>query len=536
MGIFINLMIIPQRISREKWASVYKETLRLVEAYDFMDKIEGRRNGLQYFYARKTEDRANLFGKGCHGWHSVGDMRTGCNTEDYTLYADINAYLPEAQTEDNGADILLCGLRHMADIDKPNTCINIWGNQSRGEDSHIYLLAIACLIADRFPKAAMVSGDISVGQCRRAVKWANEYLDEAIDLPCTGRMDKLLERLKNSAVPGEKLLEAFYALTDEAKNAGMGEFLKKEFSSRELTQYYRKRFLAFKADQRGFVSTMKEYLEMGYDFEELCRIAVGDPDGMRMEPEAFLRQVIETKLYIKEKEIRDFTKTPRENADCEEVDKNKGIVARLMGLLCGAGNKNAAAFYPLDKIKADCKNVFGNQCDVEAVIDRLIAEEEKSNKDSIQSIFYDDADSILRQELLRAEKECREDEKYEVSAYSDIIDFTPGCSIRPQLEADLIKNFKAIYRFAEKEFEEFKILNREQREKYFICNNHHVLLKEEVWNRIFDKVMDDKYIIRIYGLFGVNCSKQDGYRFCKNLFSNLQAIDYYWDKAMKSRR
>ncbi len=542
MGIFINLSIIPGRIPAEEWRRVYQESLRLVEAYDFMDKVEGERNGLSYVYAEKSRDRENLWGKCCHGWHSVGDMRTGFNTEDYMLYEDIHAYLPQTRAEDNGADILLNRLYYMDDIEKPGGCINIWGNKTQGEDSHIYLLAIGCLIADRFPDAAMVSGDISVGQCRRAVRWANQYLEKPVFLPHTGQREKLLQRLRRTDVPEERLLEAFLFLTDEAKDARMGEFLQREFDRKAWYQYYRSQFGRYQIDQRGYFRILKEYLVMGFDFGGLCRMTVKDPEGMRADPEKFLERVLESRLHVAEKETCDLTWTAREKADQEEADTIRGLFAGFMGTLCGAENRNVAAFYPLERIREDCRSAFGDLCDVDAVIDRALeADRSKKdsdqsvkgmNKDSLQNLLYDDPESLLYKEAERLERKRREEEKYDIRSYQELIDFVPGCRVRPELEEDLIRNFQLLHRSALDGFEKFQTFNEEERENYFIRKNRNVLLRKEVWERIFDSVMEDAYIIRFYGLFQVDCTQRAGYIFCKNLTANLQVIDYYWEKTL----
>ena len=199
IGIVINLHLIPRRISPKEWREVYQESLKLVEAYDFMDRIEARRNGLRYFAAQKSKDRPLFMNREGHGWLAVGDLRTGEGTGEFMLSEDIHTYMPDEgskrQRKDRGEEILLNCLEGMKGVKKPQGCVNIWGNQTRGTDSHIYLLAIACLIVSRFPEAAMVSGDISVGQCRRAVRWANQYLVKEIGLPVTGQMDRLLVRL-----------------------------------------------------------------------------------------------------------------------------------------------------------------------------------------------------------------------------------------------------------------------------------------------------------------------------------------------------
>lgn len=532
MGIYIDLRIIPQRILPKDWERVYQESLCLIDNYAFMDRIEAERNGLHYFYAVRARDRENLFGTGCHGWNSVGDMRTGANTEDYTLYGDIHAYLPDGQVEDDGADILLAGLSGMDGIMGPACCINIWGNKTQGEDSHIYLLAAACLIADRFPEAAMVSGDISAGQCRRAVEWANQYLDKPVGLPVTACRERLVKRLKKSGIPADRRLKAFYILTQEAKDAGMGAFVRREFGMEEIAGYYRKCFVRYEINQHGFSSYLREYLEMGHDFKELCRIVVSSPEGMQVPPEKFLRKIIESKLHIESKETFDYTRLSGESADCGEVDNIQKMFAKVMGLLCGAGNRNVNAFYPLERIVEDCQEVFGSRCDVSSLTESLLKEaEEKGNEDILQSVLYDDADSVCRQDALRKSRRACEEEKYDINSYRELPDFIPGCRVRPELEEDIVKNFRILHQFAGEAFEEFRALDRVQRESYFIRNNQNILLHEEVWDIIFEKIMDDAYIKRIYSLFNVNCGEKDGYTFCRNMFASLQALDYYWDKA-----
>ena len=98
IGIVINLHLIPRRISPKEWREVYQESLKLVEAYDFMDRIEARRNGLRYFFARKSKDRPLFLNRECHGWFAVGDLRTGEGTGEFMLSEDIHAYMPDEGT------------------------------------------------------------------------------------------------------------------------------------------------------------------------------------------------------------------------------------------------------------------------------------------------------------------------------------------------------------------------------------------------------------------------------------------------------
>ncbi len=103
--------------------------------------------------------------------------------------------------------------------------------------------------------------------------------------------------------------------------------------------------------------------------------------------------------------------------------------------------------------------------------------------------------------------------------------------MKPSLEEDLIRNFCALHSYTGQTFEEFCSLKREERENYLIQMAAGLLLREEVWDRIFCSVMDDAYIERIYGILSVNREQRDGELFCRSLFSNLKAIDYYWEKT-----
>lgn len=572
MSTIINLYLIPRRISPEEWGMVYRESLKLVEACDLMDRIETRRNGLRYFLAQKAGSREGFPGRNGQGWLSVGDFRTGESTGEFMLLEDIHAYLPKDKGEppnedkalvqihgqtqeqpqgmakgqshsrqgDQGEDILLRVLEDMrkgtGKSRKAQGCVNLWGQPTRGLDSHIYLLAIACLIVSRFPEAAIVSGDISAGQCRRALRWANQHLEKPVDLPVTSQMDKLLQRLRKASLSGLRLLRAFYQLTDEAKDGRMGDFLRKEFTKEELYDFYRRRFLHFQINQRGFVRIMKEYLEMGFDFQGLCRLAVSDPEGMQANLEEFLRRVLESKLHVKEKETYDFARTAGERGDYDRPDTDRELPARIFSMLTGMGNRNVNAYYPLEKIREDCRAVWGERqggCEADAVIDRLMAEEVNGRKNSLQAILYDNPDGLLRPGAFGANQGERgwKEERYDVNSYRELAGFVPGCRVKPELEEDLMRNFGLLHQYVEIAFEEFSILRKEERENYLIQETADLLLRQEVWDIIFDRVMDDTYIVRIYGILCVNRDQEDGALFCRSLLFNLKAVDYYWEKT-----
>ncbi len=268
MGVYLGLSIIPERITDEEWASVYQETLQLVAQYPFMDIADGERNGLTYSFVRQAQHRSNVEG-GYDGWQSVGDLLTFAGTERFTVLSDLEAYRKSScRAKDNGADVWLGDLRHDIDVTRPSTGSAIWFSKTRGRNSWMYLIAVACLIISRFPDAATVSFDVNAALCRKAVNWANAYLDRPIDVPDTAVKERLMARLVRAGVPRHQLLNAFLQLTIEEKEPQMGQYILAEFSEEEICQYYKER-LAIEgcADDAFF-----EYLYMGFDFDDLCGI------------------------------------------------------------------------------------------------------------------------------------------------------------------------------------------------------------------------------------------------------------------------
>lgn len=444
MGISIHLHIAPERIGAKEWKAAYEETLRLIGEYPFIDIITEERNGIRYLYTKRTAHRACIDGKGFDGWRSAGDMASGVNTGDFYLYSRIEAYRYEELEEDNGRDILLNQLQEADEEAKVNVCYDIWGGETHGADSHIYLLAVGCLLADRFPDGVMVWGDITKDQCEQAVSWANQYLERKIEAPVTCRGEALLRRLKKSGLTGEEILAAFMKLTLERKDCQMGELIRERLLPEVIYRYYRKRFSYYEDWSRaGFIWELREYKEMGYDFKSLQCMLIGDSEGNRLTIEEYRKAV------MKMKRLEGLT----------VLEGNGGME--------NAGNSPGA----------------------------------------------------------------------DVGSYEELIRFTPDCRVSPEMEEAMKVNFKILHKMAEKGFEEFQTYTREQRENYFLKkSSRYILLHETVWSRIFDRIMEDDYIKRYYGLFCVNVFYKKDRDICRALFRNPDVIDYYWEKTAGEER
>ena len=493
MGIHINLDIVPQRITEEKWHKVYQESLKLIEAFPFMDMVKRKKGDCEYVCGTRTKNRTGIFENECFGWHSIGDMDTGSNTEDFIMYDDIRMYMRGNDKSDNGVDILL-EQSELGEDRCPFGVRNVFGGKTQGELSHIPLLAIACLLETRLPeRSAMVSGDINLAQCRKAVEWANGFLDEPIMLPVICRKEALYERLAAAGLCGEELVGQTLYLTLEAKGPELGSFLR-EKQADGWYAYFRESLKIYDYDTRGFEDTLKQYLELGGDFEDLCRMLVADPAGKQLSPEKFLEIIIRMKLHVEDKITYDFTRTDRDNADKDNVDGIQVMMQRVFGIFFGLGNHNVNAYIPLEQIKTICETVFGSLCNVEELIDQVMKrQEEEDKKETVQSQLYDGKLEELSQKHEKKVEELAQ--KYDVKDKDDLDSWKEGCRMEPQLENWLMNLCRQLHEFSGKYFGSFREMNRGDREGFFLRRHqNHLLLSDTTWDQIWDGIMDDEYI------------------------------------------
>jgi len=390
MGINIYLRIFSERITQEQWQAVYEESLKLLEAFPFMDVIIKEKNGKKYRCGTRTKSRKIKSDQDCLGWHTIGDMTNGSTTESFTLYNDIREYQYGLNVESDRSDILLSRLN----FDNKNydaiTPKSVFYGKTQGALTHIPLLGIACMIIDMLPEgSADVYGDINLAQCRRAVRWVNEVLGKQIQLPVECYHERLFERLRKAGLTGTDLVSALLRLTLEAKDVQFGEFLNENLSD-AVYLYYRDKFMDLKTDMLGFRDYLHEYLQMGLSFENLCKMLVTDSNGKQITPKEFLSVIADIKLHVKEKETYDFTRVDSDNADKEEVDTIDMMMSRVFAKLVGAGNKNVNAYIPFENIKDICKRVFGSGYDIDTIMIDVLQEQKENSKDSsIQSRLYD---------------------------------------------------------------------------------------------------------------------------------------------------
>ncbi|MCD7885554.1 MAG: hypothetical protein LUI87_17925 [Lachnospiraceae bacterium] len=327
-----------------------------------------------------------------------------------------------------------------------------------------------------------------------------------------------------------RILELFFQLTLENRDTKMGEVLREFVPEDAIFAYYKAEFTA----DKDWLSKEKvrEFLELGFGLEELARLLVTDQDGRRMQPQDFFDMLLEMQLHVEKKETYDVTRGDMTNSTPDDIQM---LMTRAFGKMLGFGNRNVDAYYPLEEIVQRCKTVMSHFCDVDEMLrgaldrNRERRETLDSPVDSLQHFFHEEGGGFSQMVELYQQKQD-ELEQYDIKNMEEIVYYENGDAIAPEVEQVLRETFEALHSFTDG-FEDFKKLNKYGREGFFIHRNRHILIQEETWERIFERIMDDDYIQRFYAFSIVNMTSQQICDRMEAILSNLELLDDYWDST-----
>lgn len=302
MGIYIFLDI-ARSVTREEWKKVYEETLELVAKFPLAEVKKVKCKETEVYCLTRTKERKETYGwdreKTRIGWETCGDYDTLRRAEDYYVPRDL---IGEDKIKKNVADAMMGAVyaRLMNELDDSlsNQVYSIWGGKTQGEPYHMYLLAIACLIEYRLKEKAFVGGDITRGQCKKAVRMANQYLEKPIDIPDRCDMERLLRRVSKLPLNEQQQLEMFQEFYLGTQDATFGERMRKIYSKEQCDIYWKRRFANSFIGTNGFWSNLSEYLLWGFDLENLCVLVNYNDEEGNPQYEKFIQSIMETNIYI----------------------------------------------------------------------------------------------------------------------------------------------------------------------------------------------------------------------------------------------
>ena len=494
MGIFIYLAV-SKGTTEEEWNRVYQESLELVDAFPLAERGKITYCGKQVICAVRTKERKMPYGGGEeYGWRAEMDYDRLNWAEEY--------YLPkkliDSQETDKGIhDAMMSALPaylgYSWDEERFNHSYSLWGGKTQGEPYHMYLLAIACLIEDRLGEKAFVYGDITQGQCRKAVEMANQYLKKPIRLPGRCDMDCLYRRIQRLPIDEIEKADVFEHFYLGEKDKIFYQYMTSHFPTKIIQEYWEKRFADCFIGTGGFAKVLKEYLSSGAGLEELCSmVRMEDREGKPLY-EQFINEVMDSKLHIKEKNTD----------DCLDIQQGAEQPYSIWTLFAdfafsSAHNQKVDRYMPITEIREALKNGMGDKCDVNQYIDQYLAKEAAApeidiHKENITEAEWKgmaeaDPAEAFNQFINKKTDEMRNVHKrYEYSNYKNVIEYKKGSTVSPALKEAVGKSFLFYHGMTEEgRFKELMEKSHEDRCAFLIEQNQQLLLRDKDWIKIFE--------------------------------------------------
>lgn len=542
MGIFIY-MDVSKSVKKEEWNQVYAETLQLVKAFPLAERRTVRCKGIDTFCLTPTKEHEmpqSWFDKKPKtGWQADGDYETMRTAETYYLPKDL---VEDREPEPDAGDALLGVLPAYLDYDwKDDLCshtYNEWGGKTQGEPYHLYLLAIACLIESRLGKKAFVYGDITRGQCIRAVEMANEFLDEPVDIPDRCSMERFFARVSDLPMIEEEKLSVFVSLYLGTKDAEFGSFCRNAYSKNAWDKYWKKMFEGYYVGTAGFSEKLKTYLLWGFDLEELCAfVNYHDRDGVP-HYEEFVRMVMDTKVHLPEKNCEDILEI-----DQEESQPYSVYTLFAQFTFSAARNKKVDRYIPVEEVRRALKNGMGEKCDVDEILNAYLEKEkaeqlvqirdEPVSEGAIETFCEQDASEVFSQAMEIKRQSIEEEmKKYDIFTFEVLPYFEEGDTVEPKI-MEVVKEYYQFYRSVTGE-ERYEALMKETAQKrcsWLVQQNRSILIRDKDWDKIFTDIQNNKEeFARYYPMVRIRMDSEpvsyfiktiiindDFYSYCKNL-------------------
>lgn len=486
MGISIKLNV-SDDLTQEVWEKAYEESLVLINQFPLFERVRKDYFGQKLYCAVRTKEHETWRGL---GWCADGDYETLRGAEEYFLPRKLPDRVQREEYNDALMSMAPVYLNYEWDDERCKKYHGFWGNKTQGEPYHMYLLAIACVFEDRLGEKAVVYGDITKGQCRKAVELANRYLEHPINLPVRCDMQRFYERLRKLPLEEHEVLGFFENCYLGVKDKEFGEFIRAKFTKDEIEAYWKKVFKESTIKTIGFSEDVHRYLTLGFELEGLCGY-VSYVDGNGNESyEYFVQMIMDTAMYEKEKDCRDCLKI---NPESEQLYGVSTLMAQLF--FAGAHNNKVDRYMPLEEIEAILEKCIGHKCDVGGLILKHLAEEEQRKKEIEAGDCSKEKSHVQLEKLLEtiSEQKQQEIEKYDITCYDNLVWYEPGDSITPGLSEAMLKSYEFYCTMTEEDmFRELMEKEAEDRCEFLVGQNRNLLLREEDWQSIFEDIKQNK--------------------------------------------
>ena len=496
MGIYIYGEIAPTKIDTKAWERTYEDTLKLV-SYGRLAECEFKYiNGMRVPCVVPTVEK-----NGC--WSATGDMVAGKCIESFRLYKDINHYIKNTNdiAIQNPALELLYN-RKVRDKKLDDMFSLYFCNKTQGNNPHMILLSIACVITNDFPEAAIVHGDITHAQCVNACKLAEKVLGRRINLPLQYDFERLYAALKNEGYTDYDLFKRFYSIYSGWADKAYIEFIHKVFPEEYFIRYYSEKINSWPLD-----IVAKEWLERELSLDGLFEVYKSLYSG-NSALQTLINTLIIGQVHIKEKTIYDF---PEQSEYNEIPDDVSMLFARFMAKLTGYSRYIIDAYIPLKELKAEFISAFPSY-DVRGMFDRAFLNSKNTKVEELYNQVFDLSDTI-------------EKKAYDISDLRYMFLWDESKMVEPMLW----NRMQELVRAADERGREaiLGLFKKPENRLAYICKyiNMRFALPENLAEKILTKYTDDSYIAKYIGLLSMPFDELDKHKMCYVLMMNERLLD-----------
>ena len=495
MGVYVYIDL-SKSITKEEWTSVYNESLELLKVFPFAERQRKKIDTNEVVCLTRTKERKSENGNGAQmKWIACGDMETlECGEEFVVRKNLIDEYNPHA------GDALLALVpnctNHSFEEEKFNQTYRL-SAKTQGRKYHLYLLCLACMMESRLQDKAIVSGDISKGQLELAVELANSKLKSPVTLPSRCDMNKLYTRISKLDIPNVEKILTFVYLYLGQKNDEFGNFIREKFPSKTCYEFLTYKLNSCRVGTYGFSEHLKELLVLGFDLREICRAIdfakkfPSNDDSVEIRCKKFIDEIMDTKLYLREKNTEDILADSPDDIVPPSVEKQFAQIAFM-----GARNKKVERYIPIDQLRLILREELKNYSATEKYIDEYLNAEakEKDKSNDVSDRFMETLKKI------EAEQESLQ-EKYNIYAFEQFLHYKRNDSVTPSLLKNIKSGFKSLKTLLEENsFKELQMKTAEELCEWIVKRNSYLLLRDTDWEKIFKNIKENPQSFERYYL------------------------------------
>jgi hypothetical protein len=208
MGISVRVVVEPKWIAKQAWRRVYAETITILRAWPDPPMRFAYRTVAGIQVAVLTREVIDA-----EGWSICGDAHSRRFAEDNELPSEFGVEQPS----EPDSEIVL------REFDDDRSVHYLFANKTQGLPFHLLIVAVAMLIEHRFPRAAVVMGDLDRDDAIQAQRQLHRILGEQVPLPVCVDTERMRARLR-AHLEGDALDQALQ-LTVSSGTAGFWLFM-----------------------------------------------------------------------------------------------------------------------------------------------------------------------------------------------------------------------------------------------------------------------------------------------------------------------